>query len=468
MSTYLPPPLLRRFQLLALIVVAFVLVAMGWQGVRVQEALLSSNAAVHKHLESITLIQAFKATLLDLETGERGYVITGQPAYLLPYQRARAQLVQKREQLAHISAADEPSNELLEDEFTALLTRRIQIAEANIMVRETDGLEAAALRLLAAGGRQTMDRLRSHLNALEQNERELLSAQTQLATSQAQRSRWVWGGGAAAVALLLIITSVSIITQWRQRQRVMTMQQTFISTVSHELRTPLTVILGALGMLQSGMGGTLNQDAQRLITIANDNGKRLKHLIDDILDIEKLESGQLTFNWQQLPLKSLIEQSVLLNQPYAESFSVSLVFKHVSANDSVLKNALTKSLDEHDEVEVDPERFAQVMANLISNACKHSSPEGQVEITAGQVDSRWFEVSVCDHGSGIPWSFQPRVFERFAQADGTDRRRAGGTGLGLAITKALVEEMGGRIGFRSIPFEGSCFWIRLPRVVSVS
>ncbi|BCB61399.1 hypothetical protein HaloA020_21000 [Halomonas sp. A020] len=463
----LTPPILRRLQWCALALVAFMLAAMVWQGIRVQEALLDANAAVNRHLESIALIQAFKSTLLDLETGERGYVITGQPAYLLPYQQARARLAHQQEQLRRISLPTGADDLLSEEVLSSLVERRMQIAESNISVRDTDGLEAAALRLLAAGGRQTMDRLRGHLNALEQNERERLSAQTLQATRQARQSRWVWGGGAAVIAALLLVTSLSVINQWRQRQRVMTMQKTFISTVSHELRTPLTVILGALSMLQSGVGGTLSADAQRLVVLSNDNGKRLKSLIDDILDIEKLESGQLTFQRQRLPLLPLVEQAVTLNQPYAESFSVSLGFQTITTHDHAPHRPAMQPLDEHDYVNIDPERFAQIMANLISNACKHSDPGEHVAVSAGAIDSQWLEIHVCDHGNGIPLSFQPRVFERFAQADGTDRRRTGGTGLGLAITKSLVEEMGGSIGFHSVPTEGCCFWVRLPRVAKL-
>lgn len=463
----LTPPILRRLQWCALALVAFMLAAMVWQGIRVQEALLDANAAVNRHLESIALIQAFKSTLLDLETGERGYVITGQPAYLLPYQQARARLAHQQEQLRRISLPTGADDLLSEEVLSSLVERRMQIAESNISVRDTDGLEAAALRLLAAGGRQTMDRLRGHLNALEQNERERLSAQTLQATRQARQSRWVWGGGAAVIAVLLLVTSLSVINQWRQRQRVMTMQKTFISTVSHELRTPLTVILGALSMLQSGVGGTLSADAQRLVVLSNDNGKRLKSLIDDILDIEKLESGQLTFQRQRLPLLPLVEQAVALNQPYAESFSVSLGFQTITTHDHAPHRPAMQPLDEHDYVNIDPERFAQIMANLISNACKHSDPGEHVAVSAGAIDSQWLEIHVCDHGNGIPLSFQPRVFERFAQADGTDRRRTGGTGLGLSITKSLVEEMGGSIGFHSVPTEGCCFWVRLPRVAKL-
>jgi len=463
----LTPPILRRLQWCALALVAFMLAAMVWQGIRVQEALLDANAAVNRHLESIALIQAFKSTLLDLETGERGYVITGQPAYLLPYQQARARLAHQQEQLKRISLPTGADDLLSEEVLSSLVERRVQIAESNISVRDTDGLEAAALRLLAAGGRQTMDRLRGHLNALEQNERERLSAQTLQATRQARQSRWVWGGGAAVIAALLLVTSLSVINQWRQRQRVMTMQKTFISTVSHELRTPLTVILGALSMLQSGVGGTLSADAQRLVVLSNDNGKRLKSLIDDILDIEKLESGQLTFQRQRLPLLPLVEQAVALNQPYAESFSVSLGFQTITTHDHAPHRPAMQPLDVHDYVNIDPERFAQIMANLISNACKHSDPGEHVAVSAGAIDSQWLEIHVCDHGNGIPLSFQPRVFERFAQADGTDRRRTGGTGLGLAITKSLVEEMGGSIGFHSVPTEGCCFWVRLPRVAKL-
>ncbi|CAH1043189.1 sensor histidine kinase [Halomonas sp. TD01] len=460
MTKHIAHLLLRRFQLLALILAAFILIALGWQGVRVQEALLTSNAAVHKHLETITLIQAFQTTLLDLETGERGYVITGQPAYLLPYQQARAKIEDKLNRLMQLTALTEINIGRLES-FDVLVARRIQIAEDNIAVRESDGMEAAALRLLAAGGRQTMDHLRGHLNVLEQREREYLNTQTQKATRQAHQSRWLWGAGAAFVALLLMITSMSIISQWRHRQRIMTMQQTFVSTVSHELRTPLTVILGALDMLHSGIDGSLNNDAQRLVAVANSNGQRLKRLIDDILDIEKLESGQLTFQWQLVSLKSLVELAVAINQPYAANFGVSLIFGS-SVLTPPFSNALAEPIEDSDLVEVDPERFAQVMANLISNACKHSPQGGDVQVNARRVDSRWFEVSVSDNGNGIPLQFQPRVFDRFAQADGSDRRRTGGTGLGLAITKALVEEMRGTIGFDSEPSKGSCFWFRLP------
>ncbi|BBI53636.1 hypothetical protein HORIV_60570 [Vreelandella olivaria] len=257
---------------------------------------------------------------MDLETGERGYVITGQTAYLLPYQQAREQVANKHEQLMQIlslgSAEVAPSLEALD----ALIARRIKIAEDNIAVRESDGLEAAALRLLAAGGRQATDQLRNHLNTLEQNERERLQELSQYADRQARKSRWMWGGGVALATLLLIISGASVVSKWRHRQRMVTMQQTFVSTVSHELRTPLTAICGALNMLQSGYAGALSEDAQRLIKVAHHNGNRLAQLIDDILDIEKLESGQLTFHRQVVALKPLIVQSLEANQPLPPAF----------------------------------------------------------------------------------------------------------------------------------------------------
>lgn len=455
MPTFNTPPWFRRLPLLVFALVTSILAVIGWQGMRVQEALLASDAAVNQRLETITLIQALRSTLLDLETGERGYVITGQAAYLLPYQQAREQLASKHEQLMQTLALTHPENVPSLEAFDALIARRVKIAEDNIAVRESDGLEAASLRLLAAGGRQTTDQLRSHLNTLEQSERERLHELSQYADRQAQKSRWMWAGGAALIALLLMITGASMVSKWRHRQRMVTMQQTFVSSVSHELRTPLTAICGALGMLQSGYTGAFSKDAQRLIEVAHENGKRLAHLIDDILDIEKLESGQLTFRWQVVPLKTLVVQSVETNQPYAASFSVSLVL-----------GAAVEALRGDEHVEVDPERFAQIMANLISNACKHSPSGASVEINAQPVESNWLEVSVTDEGGGIPWSFQSRVFERFAQADGSDRRRTGGTGLGLAITKGLVEEMRGSIGFRSAPSQGSYFYIRLPSVIA--
>ncbi|AMD00405.1 ATP-binding protein [Halomonas chromatireducens] len=235
-----------------------------------------------------------------------------------------------------------------------------------------------------------------------------------------------------------------------ERLQIEKMKGEFIATVSHELRTPLTAIRGALDMLDNGLAGELPESARPLVSIANKNSRRLVRLINDILDIEKLAAGQLKLHEQRFTLRPLIEQALEDNALYAESFGVALSLVPPAANGEVL---------------LDPDRFAQVMANLLSNASKHSPAGDTVSVSLMHLrrgGKDWLEITVSDRGEGIPLAFQPRVFERFAQADGSDRRRVGGSGLGLAITRSLVHAMGGDIDFTSVPGEGTCFRVRLP------
>ncbi|MBZ0330458.1 hypothetical protein KZO25_09015 [Halomonas sp. ANAO-440] len=164
----------------------------------------------------------------------------------------------------------------------------------------------------------------------------------------------------------------------------------------------------------------------------------------------QLAAGQLKLHEQRFTLRPLIEQALEDNALYAESFGVALSLVSPAANGEVL---------------LDPDRFAQVMANLLSNASKHSPAGDTVSVSLMHLrrgGKDWLEITVSDRGEGIPLAFQPRVFERFAQADGSDRRRVGGSGLGLAITRSLVHAMGGEIDFTSVPGEGTCFRVRLP------
>ena len=233
------------------------------------------------------------------------------------------------------------------------------------------------------------------------------------------------------------------------RRRMEQMKTEFISTVSHELRTPLTAIRGALGMLIGGIAGQVSDEARPLLGIAHKNSERLVRLINDILDMEKLEAGRLRFDLRRCAVRPLLEQALSDLTPYGREYDVSL--------------ALDASADIHAcDATLDPDRFAQVMANLLSNAIKHSRRGARVTVDmhpAGEL----LEIGVRDQGAGIPEDFRSRIFERFAQADASDARQRGGTGLGLAITRAMVEQMHGQIGFESEPGLGTRFWFRLPR-----
>ena len=221
----------------------------------------------------------------------------------------------------------------------------------------------------------------------------------------------------------------------------------FLSIISHELRTPLTSIRGALELLQND-NSQRAEKANTFIDVALSNTDRLAKMIDDLLDIEKMEAGKMTFDLRRLPVSPLIDDAVKVNRSYAERYGVSL--------------EVADSVDDGLEILGERDRLLQVLTNLLSNAVKFS-PDGEVvEISARAVDDK-IRMSVVDRGDGIPTDFQPHLFDRFAQADSTDHRQHGGSGLGLNITKAIVDGHGGSIGFETAPARGTTFYVDLPR-----
>jgi signal transduction histidine kinase len=234
------------------------------------------------------------------------------------------------------------------------------------------------------------------------------------------------------------------------------MKAEFVATVSHELRTPITSIRGSLGLIAGGVTGPLADKTRNLVEIALRNSDRLARLINDLLDMEKMESGKMQFELVQQPLIALIEQAIEANSGYAQSYNV--------------RYELQPSPDMM--VNVDAFRLLQVMSNLLSNAAKFSLPKSTVEIAV--VDrtaingTRIARVQITDRGAGIPEEFRSRIFQKFSQSDSSDARAKSGTGLGLAICKAIVEQMGGQIGYETQANIGSTFYFDLPQASTVT
>jgi len=231
-----------------------------------------------------------------------------------------------------------------------------------------------------------------------------------------------------------------------ERVKIERMKSEFISTVSHELRTPLTSIRGSLGLIAGGIAGELPAQAKSLLDIAHKNSERLILLVNDILDMEKIEAGKMEFRLKPTGLISLLKQALEGNRAYAEQFNVTYE----------LETKLAEVM-----VNVDADRLLQVLANLLSNAAKFS-PAGDKVIVAAAINSNRVRVAISDQGSGIPEQFRSQIFQKFAQADSSDTRKKGGTGLGLSITKAIVEQMGGSIGFDSTPNVLTTFFVEFP------
>jgi PAS domain S-box-containing protein len=230
----------------------------------------------------------------------------------------------------------------------------------------------------------------------------------------------------------------------RQRE-VARMKDEFLSVVSHELRTPLTAIRGSLGLLASGRMGRLEERGQRMLEIAAQNSDRLVRLINDLLDIEKIESGKEGMKREEVNLARLVGEVLESMQPLAESAGVKLDAAAAST-----------------PIVADPDRILQVLTNLVSNAVKFSSPGGIVSVRAEAREDDVL-VSVRDEGRGIPGDKLESVFERFQQVDSSDAREKGGTGLGLPIARSIVQQHGGRLWVESELGKGSTFSFTLPR-----
>jgi PAS domain S-box-containing protein len=244
--------------------------------------------------------------------------------------------------------------------------------------------------------------------------------------------------------LLAIIAQGRDITAQLEAAR---MKKEFTSTLSHELRTPLTSIIGSLQLINSGVLGDVTGDVGELTTVAERNGQRLLDLINDILDIEKIESGKLTLVPELIRIDELVRESIVLNKAFGERFKV--------------RYESTSGLPGR-EVNADRKRLLQIMTNLLSNSAKFS-PEGEIVEVSTEDRGSVVRIAVHDRGSGIPENFRNRIFGRFTQADSTTARQKGGTGLGLAICKRLVEMMQGRIGFEDRAGGGTTFYFELPR-----
>lgn len=553
-------------------VALLILSIVGVASYRSTIGLVEASARVAQTHRVIEQLESVFSRLKDVETGERGYIITGRPGYLEQYNVALGRIDQDLGNLRSLTA-DNPNQQRRLDALEPLIARKLAFTRATVDTRAAQGFEAAARQLLTGEGKSLMDEIRRLIDQMEAEENRLLEqrnaqarasagsaeavivagsllafglvalaalmtrrdmgrrrrAEAKLRESEEQfrqlaenidhifwmatldlkrmlyispayervwgrtcaslyerpqsfhdaihpddrdrvvaaqankaqgeydeeyriirpdgSIRWIWARAFPvrdASGALYRIAGISV--DITERKKIDQMKNEFISVVSHELRTPLTSIRGSLGLITGGVVGQVPPKVKTMIDIAYKNSERLVRLINDILDIEKIESGKMAFDMKPVRLAALVEQVIEANRAYAAEAGVTLAFEHSLPEATIL---------------ADGDRLAQVLTNLLSNAAKFSPPGDAVNITMSR-RGHALRVSVADRGPGIPAEFRAQLFQKFAQADASDTRQKGGTGLGLSISKAIVEKLGGRIGFETAEGAGTTFYFDLP------
>ncbi len=224
------------------------------------------------------------------------------------------------------------------------------------------------------------------------------------------------------------------------------MKQKFVGMITHDLRTPLSAIRAGLEILESGVGGSLNDKGQKVVNGSLTNADRMIRLIDELLTVQRMESGLVPLELEQLDISDILEKSIREIEELAVKAHIEI--KYQPRNSSIYADA---------------ERLSQVLINLLSNAIKFSPQISTIEIIC-QTDENWVEVRISDQGPGIADSERNLIFARFKQV-GEATQRSKGFGLGLSICKSIIEQHGGQIGVISEIGKGSTFWFKLPRMI---
>jgi len=402
---------------------------------------------MHTH-EVINQLEKVLSALKDCETGQRGYLITGDANYLQPYTKCHAEingLINNLQTLTIDNAEQQQRIQTLRD----LTTAKLNELHRTIELRRDLGFEAARQVVVTDLGKKTMDSIRSVIASMKSTEEQLLESRMQRLDKADARGVWVSsiivGLGCVFLIGTLVLISYLISVREKERKEMERRVSEFYSMVSHELRTPLTSITGSLSLMQGGRAGELPPRAVHLVQIAYSESERLIRLVNDILDIKKIEAGKLELKLQELQPSEIV-QNVLAG---VESI----------ANQASVK--LSTQINVSKKFACDQDRVKQVLTNLLYNAIKFSPPGAEVIVRVDSAPTA-YRFSVIDKGPGIPKDQMHKLFGLFQQLDLSDTRQQGGTGLGLAISKAIVEEHHGKIGVDSIVGQGSTFWFELP------
>ena len=409
---------------------------------------LREDAQWVTHTEAvITSLSEVLLLTVDAETAQRGFVLTGDTAYLQPYRQATRSSLLELDKLRRLMA-DNPLQSRRQAALATLTQQRIEQVDQVIDLQMTRGFEAARSAVVDGQGKQLQDQIRELVAQMRAEEQRLLEEREARSRNSTRLAMASIALGALLSIGIAVAATVQLEARNAQLARANAAKSEFLASMSHEIRTPMNAIVGLTQLLARQQLAAEQLDMVQRIEAA---GRSLTTIINDILDLSKIEAGHLRLDHRGFALGPLLMQLDSLLGPSARHKGILLRFE-------------LPSVDLSGSLVGDPQRLEQVLVNLIGNAIKFTE-QGEVvvrtRVVAQEAARLTLRFEVTDTGIGISPQVLDGLFQPFTQGDGGAQRRFGGTGLGLSISKQLVELMGGRIGAQSTLGLGSTFWFEL-------
>jgi signal transduction histidine kinase len=425
--------------------------------------------------QALTRIERLLSSVENAETGQRGYLLTGKASYLADYQggvRDTKQILSELRSTQDIFPTLGTHLDLIEE---LVRIKSSEMAET-IELRRAGDFEGARKSVLTGRGKAAMDKIRTAINETRRDSYQILEIRSAQQSARARETQWRFVCGAILSLILARLAWKRLYQAVQSREvtqtalersaaelrektaqlenqnaeilRATQLKSEFLANMSHELRTPLNSITGFSEVLIDGVAGPVNQDQREYLGEILEGSRHLLHLINDVLDLAKVESGKMTFRPEVVDLEHSIHSTVQMLELMSQQ-------KQIQIRREIDPEGRYAFLDEA--------RFKQVLFNFLSNALKFTPSKGNITVRVLAEAERWFRLEVQDTGIGISEKDQPLLFQEFHQLDAGVAKQFQGAGLGLALTKRIVEAQGGRVGVASEVGVGSTFFALLPR-----
>jgi signal transduction histidine kinase len=437
------------------VIALLILGSLEWIGLRQEAKMMESTVWIAQTHDMESELNRMLALVDDIESGVRGYILTGNSAFLAPYETARIKIPDQQRLL--MSLITDPKQKELAIALGTLIEKRMDISRRNIELRKNAGLKLTSQAIRGGEGKAVMDQIRAlHAQMVDWNNT-LLKLRSSQMDSQVILSNQIRILGTILSMVLMGAIFMLMIRENKLRQhsvhalaeseneakKANHAKTEFLSRMSHELRTPLNSILGFTQLIQQQQDN-LTDDQKNAILLVTQSGQHLQQLINEALDIAHIESGKIFLHQEPVPVNEIIQECLTLLESGARMQDIKLQVK--GQTDCMIIT--------------DRFRFKQVLINLISNAIKYNRAGGSVTVECCPTNHH-LRLNVIDTGIGIPEDKEAEVFTPFTRFA---MEKCEGTGMGLTITKLLVEAMDGKIGFNNNnPAPGCTFWIEFLR-----